>query len=249
MPFLGTIVNFFGVLISGLLGLLVKRGIPKRISDAVVTAMGVCVLYIGIEGALDAVPQLETGGFFTQGLVKVIIMILSMALGTVIGELINIQGGIERLGDLVERRFASKDADGDKKTNFSKAFVTSTILYCVGAMAVTGSLEDGMGSPDTILAKTVIDCIVNFVLATTLGVGCVFSAFSVLIYQGAIAVVGYFLQSFLPEASVAYMSTVGSLVMIFVATNILEITKVKTANMVPAVFIPIALVPFFEWIL
>ena len=249
MPFLGTIVNFFGVLISGLLGLLVKRGIPKRISDAIVAAMGVCVLYIGIDGALDAVPQLETGSFFTQGLVQVIIMILSMAIGTLIGELLNIHGGIERLGDFVEKKFASKATDGDKKSNFSKAFVTSTILYCVGAMAVTGSLEDGMGSPDTILAKTVIDCIVNFVLATSLGVGCVFSAFSVLIYQGAIAAVGYFLQSFLPEASIAYMSAVGSLVMIFVATNVLEITKVKTVNMVPAVFIPIALVPLFEWML
>ena len=246
MPFLGTIVNFFGMLIFGLLGLLVKKGVPKRISDAVVTAIGICVMYIGLEGALEAVPAIAVGGFLTQGLAKVIVMIISMAIGTFIGELMNIEDGIKNLGDFVEKKFSSGSASGEGRGNFSKAFVTSTLLSCVGAMAVTGSLEDGMGSPDTLLAKTVIDCIMTFILATTLGSGVVFSAFFILVYQGAIAVVGYFLQSFLPEACIAYMSAVGSLVMIFVATNILGITKVKTVNMVPAIFLPIGLIPLIE---
>ena len=116
-------------------------------------------------------------------------------------------------------------------------------------MAVTGSIEDGMGSPDTIFAKTVIDSIMCFVLASTLGIGCAFSAFGVLVYQGVIAAIGFFLEAILPVATVAYMSTVGSLVIIFVGTNMIGVTKVKTANMVPAIFMPIALVPLFELIL
>ncbi len=248
MPFLGTVINFFGMLIFGSLGLLVKKGMPKRISDAVVTAIGICVMYIGFDGALSAVPIIEVGGVLTQGLAKIIIMILSMAIGTFIGEFLNIEDGIKNLGDLVEKTFSRTSEIGEGKGNFSKAFVTSTLLSCVGAMAVTGALEDGMGSPDTLLAKTVIDCIMTFILATTLGAGVVFSAFFILVYQGAIAVIGYFLESLLPESSIAYMSAVGSLVMIFVATNILGMTKVKTVNMVPAIFIPIGLVPLIELI-
>ena len=248
MPFLGTIVNFFGMLIFGSLGLLVKKGVPKRISDAIVSAIGICVMYIGFDGAFEAMPPLSVGGFFTQGLVKIIIMIISMVVGTFIGELLNIEDGIKNLGDFVEQNFSFGSSGADAKGNFSKAFVTSTLLSCVGAMAVTGALQDGMGSPDTLFAKTVIDCIMTFILATTLGVGCVCSAFFVLLYQGVIATVGFFMQSFLPEPSIAYMSPVGSLVMIFVATNILGITKVKTVNMVPAIFVPIALVPLFELI-
>ena len=246
MPFLGTIVNFFGVLIFGLLGAFIKRGIPKRISDAVVAAMSICVLYIGIDGALSAVPVVAEGGFLSQGLLKVIIMILSMGIGTVIGEIIDIEKWVGRLGERLEKKFSSGEVG---KGNFAKGFVTCTLLFCVGAMAVTGSIEDGMGSPDTILAKTVIDCVMCFILATTLGVGCAFSAFGVLVYQGTIAGLGYFLQSVLPAVTVSYMSVVGSLVIIFVGTNTMGITKVRTANMIPSIFVPIGLIPLFELIM
>ena len=246
MPFIGTIANFVGVLIFGILGALLKRGISKRISDAVIAAMAVCVVYIGISGALDAVPAVNVGGLFGQGLVKVIIMIFSMALGTLLGEAVDIDRFINKLGSTLEKKLSG--GSSDQKGSFSKGFVTCTLLFCVGAMAVTGSIEDGMGSPDTLLAKTVIDCIVCFVLATTLGVGCAFSAFALLVYQGAIAGVGFFLEAVLPTATVSYMSVVGSLVIIFVGTNMIGVTKVKTANMIPAIFMPIAVLPLVELI-
>ena len=248
MPFLGTAVNFAGVLIFGILGALLKRGIPKRISDAIISAMSICVVYIGFDGALEAVPAVAEGGMLNQGLIKVIIMILSMGIGTLLGELVDIEDKVNRLGAFLEKKFSGIEG-GAAKGSFSKGFVTCTLLFCVGAMAVTGSIEDGMGSPDTLLAKSVIDSIMCFVLASTLGIGCAFSAFGVLIYQGVIAVIGFFLEAILPMATVAYMSTVGSLVIIFVGTNMIGVTKVKTANMVPAIFMPIALVPLFELIL
>lgn len=249
MPFLGTAVNFSAVLIFGILGALVKRGVPKRISDTIVSAMGICVIYIGIDGALGAVPVIAEGGFLSQGLIKVMIMIFSMGLGALIGEAIDIEKWVGRLGELLEKKLISTGDVNEGKGNFAKGFVTCTLIFCVGAMAVTGSIEDGMGNPDTILAKTVIDSVTCFILATTLGIGCAFSAFGVLVYQGSIAAVGYFLQSVLPDASIAYMSVVGSLVIILVGTNTMGITKIRTANMIPAIFLPILLVPLVEIIL
>ena len=248
MPFLGTIVNFFAVLIFGLVGSFVKRGVPKRISDTIVSAMGICVIYIGIDGALGAVPAIAEGGFLSQGLIKVMVMIFSMGVGTLIGEIIDIEKWIGKLGELLEKKLIPSGSNNGKGS-FAKGFVSCTLIFCVGAMAVTGSIEDGMGNPDTILAKTVIDSVTCFILATTLGIGCAFSAFGVLVYQGSIAAIGYFLQSVLPEASIAYMSVVGSLVIILVGTNTMGITKIRTANMIPAIFLPILLVPLVEIIL
>lgn len=245
MPFLGTIANFAAVLVFGLIGALLKKGIPKRISDAIISGMAVCVIYIGVEGALSAeAPTVSDNAFFSSGLVKILIMIISMGIGTLIGELIDFDGLVTRLGDKLESKMSALTKDGSG--SFSKGFVSCSMLFCVGAMAVNGALQDGLGNPDILLAKTVIDSIVCFVMASTLGVGCAFSAFLLLIYQGAIAVGGYFLASFIPASTVACMSATGSLIIILVGTNTLGITRVKTANMVPSMFVPLALTPLFE---
>ena len=248
MPFLGTIVNFIGVLIFGLIGSFVKKGLPKGVSDTLIHAMAICVIYMGISGTLESVPAVGSSDIFSAGLIKVMIMLFSMATGTVIGALIDIEDKINRLGSFIEAKFVTASAEGGSNGNFAKGFVSCTLLFCVGAMAVTGSIEDGMGSPDTILAKTVLDCIVCFVLATTMGIGCAFSAFGLLVYQGTIAVLGFFLEKILPVSTISYMSVVGSLIMILVGTNTLGITKVKTANMIPTTFMPIVLVPLAELI-
>ena len=243
MPFLGTIVNFLAILICGLLGSLIKRGVPKRISDGIMSAMSVCVIYIGIDGALEAAPRVSEGSFLSAGLVKILIMIISMAIGTLIGELIDIDRWVNRLGDALEKKFAKGQAG-----SFSRGFVACTLLFCVGAMAVNGSIQDAVGRPDTLLAKSVIDGIVCFTMATTLGVGCAFSAFPLLIYQGLITLGGIFLASFLPAATVTYMSVTGSLIIFFIGTNMIGITHVKTANMIPAMFVPIAPAPLVNLI-
>ena len=240
MPFLGTIVNFFVVLITGTLGSLVKKSIPERIGNAIMSGMAICVIYIGIDGILGAPPAVDEGSFLNAGLFKALVMILSMAIGTLIGELIDIDKWVTRLGTLLESKFSSVDGKGGR---FSRGFVSCSLLFCVGAMAVNGSMQDAVGQPDILLAKSVIDGIACFIMSTTLGIGCAFSAFFVLIYQGVLTVLGLGLASVLPEAIISYMSVTGSLVIMLVGTNVLGCTNVKTANMIPAIFTPIFVAP------
>ena len=239
MPFLGTIVNFFAVLVCGLLGMLIKKGVPKSLSDALVSAMGICVIYIGIDGALEAAPVLPDSAFLSGGLVKVLVMILSLGLGTLIGEIIDIDGLVNKLGERIESRFVK---DGEKG-KFAKGFVSCSLLFCVGAMTVNGAFQDALGNSDILIAKSVIDGIMCFVMASTLGLGCAASSAFVLVYQGVLTTLGFFIADLLPASSISYMSVTGSLIIILIGTNMLGMTKVKTANMTPAIFLPILIAP------
>ena len=232
--FLGTIVNFAVVLVAGILGALIKRGIPKRISDAIMAAMAICVIYIGIEGVLEK-PEGGSDGLLSPGLLKVLVLIISMAIGTLIGELLNLEGLVEKLGGLIEKRLGRLGQSG----SFARGFVGCSLLFCVGAMTVNGAIAGAEGNHEILLAKSVIDGIACFVMATSLGIGCAFSAFFVLIYQGAIGALGLVLISVLSPAAVSYMSMTGSLIIILVGTNVLGMTRVRTANMVPAMFVSI----------
>ena len=238
MPFLGTIVNFFVVFAGGILGSLMKRGVNKKVSDAIVWAMGACVIFIGIDGALEAAPPVSESSFFSAGLIKMLVMIVSMGVGTLLGEIVDFDDRVNALGD-----FLAKKLGGGEGSNFSSGFAQCSILFCVGAMAVNGAFSDALGKPDILLAKSVIDGIMCFMMATTLGIGCAFSAFAVLAYQGTLTLLGYFLTDALPGATVTYMSVTGSLIIMLIGTNLLGITKVKTANMIPAIFLPIAVAP------
>ena len=240
MPFLGTIVNFLAIFLCGLLGTLMKKGMKKQVSDGIMFGMGMCIVYIGIDGALEAAPTFGSD-FLSDGLVKLLVMILSVAIGTLIGELIDIDKWVERLGDFLERKMV-RNGNG----TFSCGFVSGSILFCVGAMAVNGSIADSMGKPDILLAKSVIDGITVFVMATSMGVGCAFSAFPVLIYQGLLTLLGLFVTSLIPEATVYCMSVTGSLVIALIGTNLLGCTRVKTANMIPAIFMPLVLTPLIQ---
>ena len=239
MPFLGTIVNFFAVLVCGLLGLLIKKGVSKSLSDALVSAMGICVIYIGIDGALEAAPVLPESAFLSGGLVKVLVMILSLGLGTLIGEIIDIDGLVNKLGERIESRFVK---DGEKG-KFAKGFVSCSLLFCVGAMTVNGAFQDALGNSDILIAKSVIDGIMCFVMASTLGLGCAASSAFVLVYQGILTALGFFIADILPASSISYMSVTGSLIIILIGTNMLGMTKVKTANMTPGIFLPALIAP------
>lgn len=274
--FLGTIVNFIGVIIAGVLGTLLKRGVPKRFTDIIMYSMAICVIYVGIDGILAEAPAVPEGSFLSAGLVKILIMISSMAIGCVLGELIDIDKQLTRLalalGNLFKRIIGAMSgkrkksavgeggeeaaadasvtevrdsdnvgADVDVAEKFANGFVSCSLLFCVGAMAVNGAILDAQGDPSTLLAKTVIDMIVCFVMASTLGIGCAFSSLTVLVYQGTFNVVGLLLAEIVSASTISYMSIVGSLIIIFIGTNILGITKIKTANMVPAMFVAIAM--------
>ncbi len=244
MPFLGTIVNFLTVFICGILGMLVKKGIPDNIRKILMTAISVCVIYIGIDGALEAAPRVSDGSLLSDGLIKVLVMIVSMTVGGLIGELIDIDKQINRLGGFLEEKFDKKGEKG----SFARGFVSCCLLFCVGAMTVNGTFADAMGKPDILIAKAVIDGVACFIMASTLGIGCVFSAFFVLIYQGLLTLVGLFVVEVLPAASISYMSMTGSLIIILIGTNVLGVTNVKTANLTPAIFIPTFLAPILSLI-
>ena len=245
MPFLGTIVNFAVALIAGALGVLVKKGIPERISDTVMKSMAIVVVFIGISGALEAAPTDASDAFLSHDLRKMLIMILSLAIGSLLGELCNIEAGLEKLGSFIEKKLSrEKESKGD----IARGFVTSSMLICVGAMAVTGAIADATGNPDILFAKSIIDAVTCFTLASTLGIGCALSAFTVLIYQGGITLFTIIFSGFLTPSLIAYMSMTGSLIVCLVGTNVLGATKVRTANMIPAIFMPLLLEPLFRLI-
>ena len=241
MPFLGTIVNFFAVFCCGMVGLLIKKGIPKRVADALQKALAICVIYIGVSGMLEKAPVIQIG-LLSDELIKILIMVISMAVGTLIGELIDVDKWVNKLVAGLEKKFVKNGEKG----KFAEGFIYCSMLFCVGAMTINGAFADANGNPDILIAKSVIDGIVCLSVASTLGVGCVASAFFVLVYQGILTILGLFLVEHLPPETLTYMSVTGSLVVILIGTNILGATKVKTANMTPALFLPALIYPIFE---
>lgn len=224
---LGVTVNALAIILGGFLGLLVKKGVPERFSDAIMKGLGLCVLYIAIDGALEGT--------------NVLVLIISVAIGAIVGTLLKLDEGIRTLGDKLEQKFKS----GDEKSTFAEGFVTASLLFCVGAMAVVGSLDAGLtGDNSTLYTKALLDGIMSIVFASTLGVGVLFSGALVFVYQGAIALLAGVIQPLLTDYSIAEMSCVGSVLMIAVALNMMNITKIKVMNLVPAVFIPIILCLF-----
>jgi uncharacterized membrane protein YqgA involved in biofilm formation len=217
---IGTLVNTLAIIAGGLLGLLFKGGIPKKYSITVMHAMGLAVVLVGINSALktDAI----------------LIVIISLGVGSLLGEYLGIEERLDRVGDWLERRF-SKAGHG-----ISRGFVTTSLLFCVGAMAIVGALESGLsGNHQILFAKSIIDGITSIVFASTLGVGVLFSAFSVFVYQGLIALSAGYLKQFLVPEVVAQMSSVGGLLIVAIGLGLLDIKKIKIGNMLPAIFIPL----------
>jgi uncharacterized membrane protein YqgA involved in biofilm formation len=227
---LGTIVNTAAILFGALIGLLFKGGIPPSYNQTIMKAIGLAVVLIGLLNA-----------FQTQNM---LLLIFSLAIGSLLGEMMKIETGLENLGNWLESRFAASGG------NISRGFVTSSLLFCVGAMAIVGSLESGLsGNHQTLLAKSVLDGISSIVFASTMGLGVAFSAVSVFIYQGFITLTASFLQQFLVEAAITEMSAVGGLLILAIGMNILDLPRIKVGNMLPAIFLPLIyyiLLPYFS---
>ena len=218
---LGVWVNAIAVFAGGVIGSRLRGGIPKRLSDSINTGLGLCVLLIGISGAIK-----------TQ---NIMLVIISIVLGTVIGELIRIEDRLERLGAWAQKKLARND-DG-----FSKGFINATLLFCVGSMAIVGSLEAGFqNKADTLLAKSILDGVSALIFASSWGMGVVLSIVPLTIYQGGIALLAMGLGNFLSDAAILEMSATGSLLIIGLSLNMLGTTKerVRVGNMLPAMLIP-----------
>ncbi|MEA4946511.1 MAG: DUF554 domain-containing protein [Oscillospiraceae bacterium] len=225
---LGVLVNTLAVIVGGCIGLLCKKGIPERLSAAVMTALGLFTLCVGGMGVL--------GGK------NVLVLLVSIVFGTLAGTVINIDGRIEKLGKKVEARFSGNGTTG----GLAQSFVTATLMMCVGAMAVVGSIKAGTTGDCTLLyTKSVMDLIASLMLAVSLGAGVPLSAVCVFVFEGAVTLLGGVLAPVLTETMIAEMSAAGSLMILALGFNILGVTKIKVADMLPAiVFAPFVSVLF-----
>lgn len=248
---LGTLVNAAAIVLGGAIGLLLKKGLPRKMADTLMIGLGLCTLYIGISGCLEGENTL--------------VLIVSMVIGTIIGEAIDLDDKINRLGKFLEKKFAGKksndiagaaeeasnveSADASvivgrqgKKVSLAEGFVTSSLLFCVGAMAIVGSLQSGLtGNHETLFAKSMLDFVAAIIFASTLGAGVMLSASLLFVYQGSITLLAQFIEPFLTEPVIAEMNCVGNVIIIGLAMNMLGISRFKVMNFVPAIFLPILL--------
>lgn len=239
----GSIVNALAIAAGSLIGLFLSwltarlpaghgGELPHRLQDIVMKGVALCVLYIGIDGCLEGKSTLIT--------------ILSIVLGAIIGELLDLDRRMKNLGDWVQAKTAGLVKSGDGPS-VSEGFVTASLLFCVGAMAIVGALQDGLsGDHTTLFAKSLLDGISSIVFASSLGIGVMFSAAVVLLYQGLIAILASLISPFLGSGVIAEMTCVGSLLIVALALNMLGVTKIKVMNLVPACLLPIVLCLFMS---
>lgn len=217
---LGTIVNTVAIIAGGILGVFLTKGIPESYKTTIMQGLGLSVFVIGLSGAL------ETS--------NILVMISSVVIGTIIGEAIKIEYGLEKLGLWIEGKLGAKEG------GVAKGFVTASLVYCIGAMAIMGALESGLtGNHEILFAKALIDGVSAIIFASTLGIGVALSGAAVFVYQGLITITATFMKPFLVESVIAEMSAIGGLLIIGIASNIMEVKRIKVGNMLPAVFIPI----------
>ncbi|WP_026478928.1 DUF554 domain-containing protein [Alkaliphilus transvaalensis] len=221
----GTVVNAVAIAAGGLVGILLRKGIPDRFKKTIMQGLGLSVFVIGLSGTFKSE--------------NILLMIFSVVIGSIIGEALAIEDKLEKLGKWLERKFSKSEG------SIAKGFVTASLIYCVGAMAIVGALESGLaGNHETLLAKSLIDGVSAIVFASTLGLGVLLSSIPVFIYQGFITITATFIRPFLTELVIAEMSAIGGLLIMGIAMNILEIKKINVGNMLPAVFLPIV----FYWV-
>ena len=216
---LGPIVNAITIVICALIGTFLIKNIPERFDEIIRKGIGLSLLYLGIKGALE-----------NQ---NVLLLILSIVIGSIIGELLDFDKGMNKIGEWAEAKV------GLSTGNFSKGFVMASLLFCTGSMAIVGSLNSGLaGNHEMLFAKSILDGIISIVFASTLGIGVAFSAVPVLLYEGIITAGATFVKDWLTPEIITEMSAVGSLLICALGLNFLEVKQIKVANMIPAIFIP-----------
>lgn len=216
---LGVLANVAAVMVGSLIGVLCKKGIPEKVSAVIMSGVGLCVVYIGIDGALEGS--------------NTIVLVIAIALGALIGALLDIDGGLKKLGDWVSEKFKST---GGKFSNVGEGFVSGTLLFCVGAMTVVGSLDAGItGNNETLYIKALLDLISSMVLSVTMGIGVMFSAVAVFVLQGGIVLLAGVLQPLLSEVAIAEMTCAGSVIIMGLGFNMLGFAKIKVADLLPAI--------------
>lgn len=236
---LGTIINCVAILAGGILGLLFGRFLKNDMQDSLTKACGISTIFIAIAGALEAMLRIEQDSLVSNGS---LLIVGSLALGTLIGELLNIENRFERFGEWL------KCKTGNAKDNlFIEAFVVASLTVCIGAMAIVGAIEDGIAGDYSILAtKAVLDLIIIMVMTCAMGKGCIFSAIPVGIFQGSITLLARFVSPIMTPEALSNLSMIGSILIFCVGINLVWGKKIRVANMLPAVILAILIsfIPF-----
>ena len=236
---LGTIINSAAIAAGGLIGLFTGKLFRQDQQEAVNKACGISVMFIAIAGAMQGMLYIDDGKILSG---KSMLVVLCLALGTIIGEIIGIERGFERFGEWLKVKTGNS---GDKE--FVNAFVTASLTVCIGAMAIVGAIQDGVsGDYSTLAVKAVLDFIIIAVMTSSLGKGCMFSAIPVFVFEGAITVLARIISPILTETAIAYLSLVGAVLIFCVGLNLVWGKKVRVANMLPAVIFAV-LSAYLPW--
>lgn len=228
---LGTIVNAIAIICGSLLGLLFSKGIADNYRDIIMSGIGLSVVLIGIRSALSSD--------------SLMIVIFSMIGGALIGEFLKIEDRLEQLGRFIERMVSAKSAD---TSSFARGFVTASLVFCVGSMAIVGSLESGLtGNHQTLFAKSVLDGVTSIIFASAMGIGVLFSSLAVFLYQGMITLTAIFMKNYLVADTIAQMSSVGGLLILAIGLNLLKITSIRVGNLIPGIFLPLVYFLVRQW--
>lgn len=228
---LGVAVNSIAVIVGSLLGLLFKKGISEKVSSSVMTAVGLCTIFIGISGMLVELNPL--------------VAVVAMVLGVVIGTIMDIDRGLNIIGDKVSAKLSKKGS-----RMFTQGFVSASLLFCVGAMAITGSINAGINGENSVLfTKSILDFTSSVTLSSTFGIGVIFAVIPLTLYQGGIALCAGFLEPLLSEGAINALSCVGSIIIMGLGLNIVGVSKFKIANFLPAIIIAPFVFYLFELII
>lgn len=239
MTGLGTIINSAAIVGGGVIGLFTGKLFRQEQQEALNKTCGISVMFIAIAGAMQGMLNID-GGKILSG--KSMLVVLCLAFGTIIGEILGIEKGFERFGEWLKMKSGNS---GDKM--FVNAFVTASLTVCIGAMAIVGAIQDGIsGDFSTLAVKAVLDFIIVAVMTSSLGKGCIFSAIPVFIFEGAITLLARLISPVMTETAVAYLSLIGSVLIFCVGLNLVWGKMVRVANMLPAVVFAV-LAAYLPW--
>lgn len=236
---LGTIINSAAIIVGGVFGHLFGKILNERIQDSLQKASGICVLFIGIAGAMEGMLKLS-GSSLSAG--RSMLIVASLALGALVGEILNIEHGFERFGEWLKVKTGNA-----KDKSFVEGFVTASLTVCIGAMAVVGSIKDGISSDYSILVtKAILDLIIITVMTCSLGKGCAFSAIPVAVFQGLITALARLIKPLMTDGALANLSLIGSILIFCVGVNLIWDKRIKVANLLPSLVfaVAIAFLPF-----
>lgn len=237
---LGTIINVCGIIVGGLLGMICGKFITPGIQKTLLKANGVCVLFLGMAGTLEQMITVQDGRLCSNG---AMMMVLTIAIGSLIGEWIDLDQRMETFG-----RWLKKKTGNAKERLFVDGFVTASLTVCIGAMAIVGAIQDGLsGNYSTLLTKSILDLIIICVMTASMGKGCIFSAIPVAILQGTVTLLARSIEPIMTEAALSNLSFVGNILIFCVGVNLVwDHTRIKVANMLPSIIFAVvwAFLPF-----